>query len=311
MQVSFHSARHLGIHAEHETGWRFLSRQSDLRRLGESQAPISAFEFFNKFAELFKNLNTPGNEPFSAIDPSASLWTFATGLRSGTQLAFANRGSRHLFHIHRWRIHMKKPACMLALALLLITTAIAAKGQNSTTGNRTLENLQTAFNGESNAQERYLAFAVRADQEGYGGVASLFRAAARAEEIYAGSHLAQIKKLRGSDQVKLESPVVKSTKENLEAAVRGETYERDIMYPEFYKQARAVGNNDAFRTFNYARNAEAEHAKLFMEAFNNLENMRGKNTYYVCTVCGSTTTNLDFAKCHICFSAKEKFVAVS
>ena len=207
---------------------------------------------------------------------------------------------------------MKTLVSILTLALLLITAAIAVHAtQSSTTGDRTVENLQTAFNGESNAHARYLAFAVKADQEGYAGVASLFRAAARAEEIHAANHLAEIQKLGVSAQAKIDQPVVKSTKENLEAAVRGETYERDIMYPDFYKQARAVGNNDAFRTFNYAREAEAEHAKLFMEAFNNLENMRGRNTYYVCAVCGFTTTNLEFAKCHTCFSAKEKFVAVS
>jgi len=207
---------------------------------------------------------------------------------------------------------MKNLVSIFALTLLMITTAIVSYGtQNSTTGDRTLENLQTAFNGESNARTRYLAFAVKADQEGYGGVASLFRAAARAEEIHAENHLAEIKKLGGSAQAKIDSPEVKSTKENLEVSIRGERYERDIMYPDFYKQARAVGNNDAFRTFNYAREAEAEHAKLFEEAYSNLLNMRGKTTYYVCTVCGFTTTNLDFAKCHTCFSAKEKFVAVT
>ena len=206
---------------------------------------------------------------------------------------------------------MKTLVNILALTLVLITAAIAVHAtQSSTTSDRTVQNLQTAFIGESNAHTRYLAFAVKADQEGYAGVASLFRAAARAEEIHAANHLAEIQKLGVSAEAKIDQPVVKSTKENLEAAVRGETYERDIMYPDFYKQARAVGNNDAFRTFNYAREAEAEHAKLFMEAFNNLDNMRGRNTYYVCTVCGFTTTNLDFAKCHTCFSAKEKFVAV-
>ena len=207
---------------------------------------------------------------------------------------------------------MKNLVSIFALTLLMITTAIVSYGtQNSTAGDRTLENLQTAFNGESNAHARYLAFAVKADQQGYGGVASLFRAAARAEEIHAANHLAEIQKLGGSAQAKIDSPEVKSTKENLEVSIRGERYERDIMYPDFYKQARAVGNNDAFRTFNYAREAEAEHAKLFEEAYSNLDNMRGKTTYYVCTVCGFTTTNLDFAKCHTCFSAKEKFVAVT
>ena len=207
---------------------------------------------------------------------------------------------------------MKTLVNILALTLLLITAAIAAHAtQSSPTRDRTVENLQTAFNGESNAHARYLAFAVKADQQGYGGVASLFRSAARAEEIHAANHLAEIQKLGGSAQAKIDSPEVKSTKENLEVSIRGERYERDIMYPDFYKQARAMGNNDAFRTFNYAREAEAEHAKLFEEAYSNLDNMRGKTTYYVCTVCGFTTTNLDFAKCHTCFSAKEKFVAVT
>jgi rubrerythrin len=207
---------------------------------------------------------------------------------------------------------MKTLVNILALTLLLITAAIAAHAtQSSPTRDRTVENLQTAFNGESNAHARYLAFAVKADQQGYGGVASLFRAVARAEKIHAANHLAEIQKLGGSAQAKIDSPEVKSTKENLEVSIRGERYERDIMYPDFYKQARAVGNNDAFRTFNYAREAEAEHAKLFEEAYSNLDNMRGKTTYYVCTVCGFTTTNLDFAKCHTCFSAKEKFVAVT
>ncbi len=207
---------------------------------------------------------------------------------------------------------MKTLVNILALTLLLVTAAIAVHAtQSSTTGDRTVENLQTAFNGESNAHAKYIAFAVKADQEGYAGVASLFRAAARAEEIHAANHLAEIQKLGGSAQAKIDSPEVKSTKENLEAAIQGERYERDIMYPDFYKQARAVGNNDAFRTFNYAREAEAEHAKLFEGAYSNLNNMRGKTSYYVCTVCGFTTTNLDFAKCHTCFSAKEKFVAVT
>ena len=207
---------------------------------------------------------------------------------------------------------MKSLISFLVISVLCICAVTASVAQTTPKSiGLTLQNLETAFNGESNSHARYLAFAEKADQEGYFQVASLFRAAARAEEIHARNHEVEIKKLGGVAQAKIEGPVVKSTKENLEAAVRGETYERDIMYPDFYKQARAVGNNDSFKTFNYAREAEAEHAKLFMEAFNNLDNMRGKTTYYVCTVCGYTTTNLDFAKCHTCFSPKDKYEAAS
>ena len=175
-----------------------------------------------------------------------------------------------------------------------------------------MQNLETAFNGESNAHARYLAFAEKADQEGYFQIASLFRAAAKAEGIHANNHEVEIKRLGGTAQAKIEKPDVKSTKENLEAAIKGETYERDVMYPDFYKQARAVGDAGAVQTFNYARGAETEHATLFTNALGNMATMRVKGvTYYVCTVCGYTTTNMDFAKCHTCFSPKDKYVAVS
>jgi rubrerythrin len=208
---------------------------------------------------------------------------------------------------------MKKYAIVLTLILLSLTMAGAAYAvQNPPVADRTLENFQTAFNGESNAHARYLAFATKADQEGYGEVASLFRATARAEEIHTRNHAEQIRKLGGNPQAKVETPVVKSTLENLEVAIRGEAYERDIMYPDFRKQAWGLGNKDAVRMFNYAREAEGEHAKLFMEAHNNLDNMQGKGrTYYVCEVCGYTTKDLDFLKCHTCFSPKERFQQVS
>ncbi|MHB8303849.1 MAG: rubrerythrin family protein [Acidobacteriaceae bacterium] len=97
--------------------------------------------------------------------------------------------------------------------------------------------MQAAFNGESNAHVRYLAFAKQADGEGYGEAASLFRAAARAEEVHASNHAAVIKEMGATPKATIESPEVKSTRENLEAAIKGETYERDIMYPAFLKQA--------------------------------------------------------------------------
>ena len=122
-----------------------------------------------------------------------------------------------------------------------------------------------------------------------------------------------IKNLGGTSQAKIETPVVKSTKENLEAAIKGESYERDTMYPEFLKQARAEGNRDAVQTFNYAKTAEGEHAKLYSEALNNLPKLKGSKAkdYYVCIVCGYTTTQLDFSKCPSCFSHKDKYEKVS
>jgi rubrerythrin len=199
---------------------------------------------------------------------------------------------------------MKK---LIIVAVFLMLAALTASAATT----KTLDNLQAAFNGESNAHARYLEFAKKAEAEGYGPVASLFRAAARAEEIHAGNHAVVIKKLGGTPQAKIEKTVVKSTKENLETAIKGETYEKDTMYPEFLKEARSVTNRDAIQTFNYAKSAEVEHAKLYTDALNNLAKLKGKAvTYYVCTVCGFTTTKLDFSKCPSCFSPKEKYVQV-
>jgi rubrerythrin len=197
---------------------------------------------------------------------------------------------------------------LLALTLALIALPIGAAAATTT-----LDNLQAGFNGESNAHARYLAFAEKADQEGYGEVASLFRAAAKAEEVHAANHAAVVKKMGGTAQAKIETPVVKSTKENLEAAIKGESYERDTMYPEFLKQARAEGNRDAVQTFNYAKTAEAEHAKLYSDALNNLPKLKGSKAkdFFVCMVCGYTTAQLDFSKCPSCFTHKDRYEKVS
>jgi rubrerythrin len=209
-----------------------------------------------------------------------------------------------------WRIlSMEKFAC----SVLALTLALIALPSGATAATTTLDNLQAGFNGESNAHARYLAFAEKADREGYGEVASLFRAAAKPEEVHAANHAAVIKKLGGTPQAKIETPEVKSTKENLEAAIQGESYERDTMYPEFLKQARAEGNRDAVQTLNYAKTAEGEHAKLYSEALNNLPKLKGSKAkdYFVCTVCGYTTSQVDFSKCPSCFTHKDKYEKVS
>jgi rubrerythrin len=199
-------------------------------------------------------------------------------------------------------------AVLLILAILLIvfpSSAIAAT--------KTLDNLQTAYNGESNAHVRYLAFADRADQEQYGAVASLFRAAAKAEEVHAANHAAVIKNLGGTPEAKIETPVVKSTEENLQAAIKGESYERDTMYTEFLREARVEGNRDAVQTFNFAKTAETEHAQLYSEALKNLATLKGSKPkdYFVCTVCGYTTAKMDFSTCPSCFTHKDKYEKVS
>jgi rubrerythrin len=186
---------------------------------------------------------------------------------------------------------MNKTTLVLVCGLGIVVPSAVATDKISAA---TMTNLQAAFNGESNAHARYLAFSEKADEEGYAGAASLFRAAARAEEIHAANHATVIKKSGGVPDAKVEPPTVKSTRENLAAAIKGETYERDEMYPAFIRQARSDGASEAVRTFSFALTAEAEHAKLYADTLANLESMTASRVFYVCPTCGFTSSNQNF-----------------
>jgi len=158
---------------------------------------------------------------------------------------------------------------------------------------KTEKNLQEAFAGESQANRKYLAFAKKAEEEGYPQVAKLFRAAAEAETIHAHNHL----KVLGG---------IKSTKENLEAAISGESYEFQNMYPQMIADAETEGNEEAKRSFTFANEVEKIHAELYKKALENL----GKNEnvdYYVCQVCGNTVEGSPPDTCPICGAKKEAF----
>ena len=151
-------------------------------------------------------------------------------------------------------------------------------------------NLSEAFAGESQANRKYLAFAKKADEEGFKQVAKLFRAAAQAETIHAHNHL---RTLNG----------INATKENLQEAVSGETHEFKNMYPQMIEEAKEEGNKEALLSFAYANQVEKVHADLYTKALENL----GKEeevTYYVCPVCGHTVENSAPDNCPICNRAK-------
>lgn len=183
------------------------------------------------------------------------------------------------------------------------------------THEQTLKNLLTAFNGESNASARYAAFAKKADEEGYLKVASLFRAASRAEQIHANNHAEVIKKLGGVAEAKIEPGEVKTTVENLQFAIAGELYEIDVMYPDFIKEAEMQQNKAALRSFKFAIEAEKTHARLYTKALEHIQHcvdkscqkLSNKATYYVCPVCGYTADKAEFERCPVCGVVKEKF----
>lgn len=181
-------------------------------------------------------------------------------------------------------------------------TQSAASPTSAANESPTLQNLQKAHNGEANAHAMYLAFSKKADEEGYKGVASLFRAAAAAEAIHRDTHAKVIESMGATPKSTITTPDVKSTSENLDEAsgaatmagldkaVKGESYERDSMYPEFIKQAEAEKNQAAVQTFNQALAAETQHADLYEEAKKNLEEWKDKDVAFnVCKVSGETT----------------------
>jgi len=158
---------------------------------------------------------------------------------------------------------------------------------------KTEQNLQDAFAGESQANRKYLAFAKKAEEEGHSQVARLFRAAAAAETIHAHNHL---KALAG----------VKSTRENLMAAISGESYEFQSMYPRMIDEAKTEGQDYALRSFSLANEVEKVHAALYQKAMQDL----GKNIsadYYVCPVCGYTAEGEAPDDCPVCRAKKQAF----
>ena len=165
---------------------------------------------------------------------------------------------------------------------------------------KTVDNLKNAIAGESQANRRYLAFARKADEDGFSQVAKLFRAAAEAETVHALNHL----RIAGD---------VRSTAENLEGAVAGETFEYKKMYPEYIAVAKQEKNQQATWSFDVANRVEEVHAGLFSNAVQALKSNKhlAQVDYYVCGVCGNTVEGEAPEKCPICASPKSRFFKVA
>jgi rubrerythrin len=162
----------------------------------------------------------------------------------------------------------------------------------------TPDNLAEAFAGESQANQKYRAFAKQAEQDGFPNVARLFRTAAEAERIHAEGHL----RAQGG---------VASTAANLQAAIAGETHEFTEMYPPMLRQAEQDGHG-AKRMFGYAVQAEAVHARLYALALEAVQ--RGvdltETEFYLCPVCGHIEFGKPSRACPICGTKAEKYVKV-
>ncbi|MTI96532.1 MAG: rubrerythrin family protein [Firmicutes bacterium] len=160
---------------------------------------------------------------------------------------------------------------------------------------KTLQNLKEAFAGEAQANRKYLAFAEKAEKEGYINAARMFRAASEAETIHAHSHLRAMKGIG-------------STAENLKEGVAGETYEFESMYPDMVTQAEAAGEKEAARSFRFAMKAEEVHARLYQHILDNLESQE-ELSFHLCTVCGNVELQ-QVDKCPICGAGPKAFKLV-
>ncbi|MFP5236479.1 MAG: rubrerythrin family protein [Acidobacteriota bacterium] len=180
-----------------------------------------------------------------------------------------------------------------------------------------IENLQSAFEGESNAQARYLEFARKADEESWHGIASLFRAAARAEQIHSANH-ARILRQLGGEALCIVPPVeIGTTIENLRFALGNERSEVETFYPEFLQQARECRDVTAIRAFMWAYEAEKSHARIFLDAIECMESQdpdswpHSQKEFCVCPICGVVRHGEDeMEMCGVCHCAWSRFERV-
>ena len=179
---------------------------------------------------------------------------------------------------------------------------------------KTIENMQAAFKGETTASAKYAAYSKKAEQEGYHEIALLFKAASTAENIHAGNHKAVLQESGIAVPVINPEYNVQSTKENLEDAIKGETYEVTTMYPEFLTTANAAGDQLALISLNYAYKTEKKHKVMYETALAALQNNTMKSlpvVFYVCPTCGNTYETKAPARCGISMTNGEKFIRIN
>ncbi|MFZ4412326.1 MAG: rubrerythrin family protein [Bacteroidales bacterium] len=198
---------------------------------------------------------------------------------------------------------------LLAFVSLLAFTA--CKQSNPV---KTIENLKAGFKGESTASAKYAAFAQKAREEGFESIAKLFDAASKSESIHAANHKKVLEELGQKAEDFTPSFEVKSTAENLQAAIDGETYEVATMYPQFLTDAKIEKVEKAEKSFRWAFDTEKKHQQFYAKTLDALK-ANTENTlpfeYAVCPVCGNTfeKANLD-EKCSFCQTSKEKFISI-
>jgi rubrerythrin len=186
-----------------------------------------------------------------------------------------------------------------SLVVLMLITFGTVANATDIPNSETLQRLQVAYSTEMNAFERYRAFAEKADSEGYAGVAILFRAVARSEQIQYTNLIDAIRQLGFAPQATGETPIIESTKENLQTAVnKSEGFDRENLYPLYIKRAKAEGNPYGAKILDNLKQGEAQNARLFKTALKSMDQMKRAGTgYFVCASTAFVATAIDAGHC--------------
>lgn len=178
----------------------------------------------------------------------------------------------------------------------------------------TVNNLITAYTGETTASAKYAAYAKKAQEEGFTQIALLFKATSASEKIHANNHRSVLEDMGQTVPDVKPQYTVRTTKENLADAITGESYEITTMYPEFLTAANAADNQLALTSLNYAYRTEQRHKPLYEKALAALQNNEMKSLsaeYYVCPTCGNTYDSVPPKRCRISMTNSERFVKIN
>ena len=199
------------------------------------------------------------------------------------------------------------------LAILLVAAMSFNFTVNSKSKSQTVDNLKAAITGETTASAKYLAYSKKAKEEGLDKIAKLFEATSKSEGIHANNHRAVLEQLGIKMDEVTPKYEVKSTKENLQDAIGGETYEVTSMYPDFIKVAKEENVTLAGISFNYAYQTEKNHNELYKNALDKLNNKQESSlasNYFVCSTCGNTYAGEAPNRCGISMTSKDRFISI-
>lgn len=178
---------------------------------------------------------------------------------------------------------------------------------------QTIKNLKDAIKGETTASKKYAEYSKKAKEEGLNSIAKMFEATSKSESIHAQNHISALEQLGEKPDAVEPQFEVKSTKDNLMDAIKGETYEVTQMYPAFLSVAEDGKVTIATISFNYAMKTEERHKAIYENALDKLQNGK-ENTlsteYYVCPTCGNTYDTQPPNRCGISMTSKDRFIRI-